>query len=517
MNGFSRFINFGAIADKAAREQTAQALYKSLHDSSNAFDLSNADTDNFAAALKRIVHGNKTLRTLCKGNPYLCEQITQAILDFINKTKRSLNKENPFGKERLYLRNFATIDKDSFLDAWLIILPALNTAYSRKLLDTDFHYRQFQNSLTQQTDDDRLSFECIIKQFIKKWSTLLSQKQNAWELSFIDEQRKAFCDELYPQIEALKKLQLILEPFTRDLGILCDMSTEGWQKIDRDIFEHAAQLLEKDKSLQELGQMVERMHKAEQELEEERSSGSVLTNEWKIEHAQQAPVIGITESDDVSSMLPFEALLLSNSATELLFYQKFAQKRLQTFRSETEEYTRHTAKEDKKGPIFICVAASQELNETPETIVKAACFALRKRALREGRKCELISCSTDIETLDLSVMPLSPAHLIAFLLKRFAGTASAMPVLQHALTLLETEAYKKADVLVLTDSVMPAFDTQAQTRLDAAKEQQTKFHTLHIGTLTNPPIPHGFAHTWIYDIHDKNTVRQLVRDLNELS
>ena len=67
------------------------------------------------------------------------------------------------------------------------------------------------------------------------------------------------------------------------------------------------------------------------------------------------------------------------------------------------------------------------MSGTPENIAKTVTFALSKIAIEEGRKCYLISFSTEIEILDLSDFkngdPL--ARLVQFLRMSFNGGTDA--------------------------------------------------------------------------------------------
>jgi uncharacterized protein with von Willebrand factor type A (vWA) domain len=74
-----------------------------------------------------------------------------------------------------------------------------------------------------------------------------------------------------------------------------------------------------------------KMRQAEKEFEEELFANIQLKPEWKVDHASKADLIGIHESDDLSSLLPSETALLADETTQSVFFKKFAEKKLQTF------------------------------------------------------------------------------------------------------------------------------------------------------------------------------------------
>jgi uncharacterized protein with von Willebrand factor type A (vWA) domain len=109
------------------------------------------------------------------------------------------------------------------------------------------------------------------------------------------------------------------------------MSKGNWQRANFDILKRYAEFLKQDKALQQLAEMLGKMRQAEKEFEEELFSNTALKPQWKAEYASKADLIGIRESDDLSSLLPSETALLSDSTLQSVFIKKFAEKKLQTF------------------------------------------------------------------------------------------------------------------------------------------------------------------------------------------
>jgi uncharacterized protein with von Willebrand factor type A (vWA) domain len=368
-------------------------------------------------------------------------------------------------------------------------------------------------------------FPAIKEHFIDTWKILLIEKQIKWELELIEEHRKKFCEDLYKRIEDLKKLQEAIEPFTNELGRLWDMSKGNWQNGNLDILKRYAELLQKDKSLKELAEMLGKMRQAEKEFEEELFANIQFKPEWKVEHASKADLIGIHESDDISSLLPSETALLADETIQSVFFKKFAEKKLQTFeyqakmlsfRKEVFQDIRQKGKEAAKGPFIICVDTSGSMHGTPETVAKTLCLAILKIAICENRKCYLISFSTGIETLNLSDFNNSLDKIISFLSMSFHGGTDATPAIKEALRMLTTHDYKKADVIMVSDFVMPAFTKTTQAQLKSAKENETKFHSLVIGDSKNPSTIKNFDNNWFYDLNNPANVLTLVKNLNEL-
>ncbi len=525
-HGTQKFTQFGSIADKKTREKIAQHIAKELSSGSNEeISLSDSETENFASSIDEILD-HKTLKELCRQSPELTSTITQEILEWINKTKREIiSADNPCEQEKELLDTFSKTTRQSFKHDWVEASGFLTDTYHKDQIDVSFYESEFKRSFSEKEQDKKISFESLKEHFTDKWQQLLFKKQTAFELEIIERSRKKFCEELYRRIEELKKLQELLEPFTNELGRLWDMSKGLWQRTNFDILKHYAELLKHDKSLNELAEMLGKMRQAEKEYEEELFSKTVLKTEWKVEHASKEDLIGVHESDDLSSLLPSEAALLADPALETVFYKKFAEKKLQTFEYESrtlalheeqEQAKRLKEKEEQKGPIIICVDTSASMHDTPETVAKTLCFALLKIALRENRKCYLISFSTGIETLALTDLKNSLDKIIGFLTMSFNGGTDASPAMREALRMLGTQDYKKADLLVISDFIMPAFDKTTQEQIAQAKQNKTKFHSLTIGSSHNYNVINDFDHNWVYDANRKDSMLILVKNLNEL-
>jgi uncharacterized protein with von Willebrand factor type A (vWA) domain len=525
---FNRFITFGSIADETTRKKLADSIYLQLQKKSESgIGFANADTDNFAYSIDEIL-SNPTMKELCAKDPELAEKITQEILDFVNTTKKQLNKSQNLFESEVELKNeFQQSKKSEFKNKWKRVTPTIKENYDKKELDTTFYEKEFKKSLDEKikNDKDKPSFESVKEHFNEKWEELLYKKQTKWELDQIEEQRKKFCEELYKRIEELKKLQEALEPFTKELGRLWDMSKGNLQWVNLDILKRYAELLQRDKSLKELAEMLGKIRQAEKEYEEELFANIRLKPEWKVEHASKADLIGIHESDDLSSLLPSEAALLADETIQSVFFKKFAEKKLQTFeyqakmlsyREDEFQDKRQKEKEEAKGPFIICVDTSGSMHGTPETVAKTLCFAILKIAIRDNRKCYLISFSTGIETLNLTDFKNSLDKIISFLSLSFHGGTDATPAMREALRMLTTQDYKKADVIMVSDFVMSAFDKTTQDQIKSAKDNKTKFHSLVIGNSQNPATIKDFDSNWFYDLNNPNSVLTFIKNLNKI-
>ena len=473
-----------------------------------------------ARAINGILSGG-IIQKLCAANPRLADEITQSALDFIQNAKMKIRESGGlFETEENQLNEFKK-NAANFETTWKTTALFIKKTYPPEIIDTNFYHNEFKNSLN---NAKKISFQSVKEHFIEKWEKQLMQKQSRLESERIEEEFKKFCDELSERIEEIKLLHEILKPFTDLTNRLWDMGKDGRQKIKFDILRRYAELLQKDKALQELAEMLGKMQAAEIEYEKEHFIEKIIKPEWKIEHASKADLVGIRESDDINSILPAEVAFLSDPALETVFYKKFAEKKLQTFDylAKTLDYrevnlqnNRLTRKMDKKGHIIICIDTSGSMYGTPEQVAKTLCFALLKIAVKEERRCYLISFSTRVETLELTDMKNSLDKLIDFLSMSFRGGTNMAPAINEALRMLQTEDYKKADIVMVSDFIMPEFSGETRKDLLSAKENKTKFHSLIIGDGGNQQAIEEFDNNLVYNSNDPERVITLSRNIME--
>lgn len=523
---FSKFVNFGLIGDNISRKQFADDIFNQLLNGSfEGKDFSTEQLDIYNFAVKQII-SNPSLQELCQQNRELSEKITKDILEFISKSgKEILKSENPFQAEMDLLDEFKNSTKKNHRKVWRNVKSEILAIYSKSEIDIKYYDRLFrQNEKEIGNNPDILRFDSIKESVIEQWSTLVFKKTSQWELQLIDEARKKFVEELYMHIENLKKLIEIILPFSSALGRLWDLSKGNWQKVNFNLLRQFAELVEKEGSIKELAEILGRTRQAEKEYEEELIQTIELKPHWEVNYAGKSELVGIKESDELGNMLPSEAALLADKSIEPLFYKKYAEKKLLTFdyqskelKLKEEEIAKNRLKEKdvQKGPFIICVDTSGSMHGTPENIAKVLCFAILKIAIRDNRKCYLISFSTEIQTLNLADLKGSLEQLVSFLSMSFYGGTDALPAMREALNMLETNDFKKADVIMVSDFILPAMDLSVTNMINQAKEKKTRFHSLVIGNSKNNQVVSLFDNTWIYNTGAQGSMLQLVKNLNE--
>ena len=486
----------------------------------------------------------------------VCENIQTDILEWLQKTQKTLEKENPFFDEAIFLAQQKKLSvqelaldlsaENSKIQYHYKRLPSVSDSKRGSIapstLDFDFYRKAFSEQKKQIAEtsvaERSRSNETIAWKSAEKLDTLrrnflsdmernLIDRKNKWEMERIDALRKLFLEELYKKIEKFMRLEKLLSPFIKDLGRLWDLSNKAFETSGFEILEQFAKLLEQDESLQELAKMIGKQSRTQEIFEKEMRDKIVIKNEWHPKPAYRGEIDGLRYSNDIASVLPCELAMMKNPAAKKLFQLKFAQKQLLSFdyqndkaesKEEHESEEVDVAKKDQKGPVIICVDTSGSMSGTPENIAKTVTFALSKIAMEEERKCYLISFSTEIETLDMSDFKSGDAltRIVQFLHMSFNGGTDASPALRHAIQMLQKDGYKNADVLMISDFVMGTLPDDLVKSIEEEKKKNTDFYSLVIGSSGNQGTIACFNHNWLYDVNDSHASRHLAEQLNEL-
>ncbi len=198
-------------------------------------------------------------------------------------------------------------------------------------------------------------------------------------------------------------------------------------------------------------------------------------------------VEGIKTGDDLQAVLPTEVALLSVPATEMLFYQKFANKELQLFSSKPLSIKREKTEEERKktprlqeGPIILSIDTSGSMSGKPERVAKSLMMQILQMAKRKRRKCFLITYSVRSRTLDIS-RPENWRQVKTFLKEEFTGGTDGEEMLKDTLKALRTEDYSMADVLIISDFCFPYPMGITESKIREEQAKGVRFYGLQIG------------------------------------
>jgi len=103
---------------------------------------------------------------------------------------------------------------------------------------------------------------------------------------------------------------------------------------------------------------------------------------------------------------------------------------------------------------------------------------------------------------------------VNFLMKSFHGGTDATPAFLKSLEMLESEDYNKADVVMVSDFVMPSLSKDLLDRIKEQKEENnSRFHSLFITSRHNPNLLEIFDNKWICNSTDTSSIRNLAKNV----
>lgn len=202
---------------------------------------------------------------------------------------------------------------------------------------------------------------------------------------------------------------------------------------------------------------------------------------------------GVERSGKIERMLPAEAVNLGHPQLRLLWHARRAENALLTYRVEGVEFERveietermeerdQEAPRPERGPIIAVVDTSGSMQGIPERVAKALVLEVLRVAHHEQRACYLFAYSGPgqvVET-ELDLGPDGIGALLRFLSLSFGG-GTDVEVIAQVVGILQTERWKKADVVIASDGEWRA-GRHIIEGVEAAREQGTRFHGVQIG------------------------------------
>jgi hypothetical protein len=202
----------------------------------------------------------------------------------------------------------------------------------------------------------------------------------------------------------------------------------------------------------------------------------------RAERGGREAVAGVRVGGELSDALACELALLASPETEDLFFQRLVEHRLVCLEL-LGTTTETTPTDERRGPAIACVDTSGSMQGAPEAVAKALILVVVRQLVPKGRAVQLLLFGGpgEAEPLEIRRGRQGLAHLLDFLSMGFhAGTDYDTPLLR-ALELLKTDAYARADVLVVTDGLCRASARVAQQVARAKQDAGARVLSVVVG------------------------------------
>jgi uncharacterized protein with von Willebrand factor type A (vWA) domain len=450
------------------------------------------------------------------------------------KTKKLLSEDFQFLTQEKQLEAWKSfiqnreISKDDFqnaIDKYIAFCkyakhPTNEPFWKKQIAPASDTPRRKGNGLPR--DDLSISARLLVDQ----WQKAIDQVRSEWELERIEALRAELLKQLDDFLRLLQQLKNQLEELGLDPGLLLDLSKGNLSAQDIEHFQRWAKYLAKDQGVRSLCELLGKVRQIALSDRIERVKVSKTRNIQLPDINSREEIIGLRLGRDLEHALPSELALLADDETAILFDLKYIESRLMCFdmqgiqrlqeHVETEE-DRQVSEEEKQGPMVICVDTSGSMSGMPETIAKAVALFMAAKAKEQKRPCYLINFSTNIETLDLT-NDFGMKSLINFLKMSFHGGTDVAPALSHALEVMQKDAYKKADLLIVSDFIMGSLPEAMLSQIEVQRVNGNRFYSLVVGSCyMTQKLKSLFDQEWIYNpqtshIHELIGFQQRVED-----
>jgi len=219
---------------------------------------------------------------------------------------------------------------------------------------------------------------------------------------------------------------------------------------------------------------------------------------------------GLSRSGDLARILPSELALLAASTAlrrpslRRLFSSRRVERTLTSYErsgwaEEAAEPPRGGGDElrprGEAGPILLCLDTSGSMAGARETVAKALALECLRQARQQGRACTVFAFSGPDECLELLLASpptasarrrsggsLALGKLLQFLGGSFHGGTDVDEPLRRCVARIGEQAWKDADILLVTDGELPTPNPTLLAQLDALRlERGLRVHGLLVG------------------------------------
>ena len=459
----------------------------------------------------------KEYEPLLSINNSLSSHVNSVVEDRSRESRLALDNEYPFDEyEQFRDRYYRTDSIDELLVTDLVAKYSQFCKCAKIPYDNGFWQRQLVGDKTNVVLKEEA--EVAKKLLFQKWDEQLKQARLNWELETLNKLRQALLSQLEELLKLFEELTASLDDLGVDPGIWLDLSDGNLTSQDIEQFKQWADYLKNDPMAQEICDLLGRMRDVEKEERIEKIFTTHSVDTWVPDINAKEEIVGIRLSQDIENIIPSELALLADPETSILFDLKFIENQLMTFdmvglqqqTTEIEVEEEHAYSEDgEQGPMILCIDTSGSMHGRPETIAKAVSLFLATKAREADRPCYLINFSTGITTLDLSGKG-GLASLTSFLSKSFWGGTDVAPALLHTLDVMKEDAYKKADVLVISDFIMGSLPEDILSGIEDQREEGSQFYSLVVGScFMSNRLKTLFDYEWVYN-PNSSSITELV-------
>ena len=370
---------------------------------------------------------------------------------------------------------------------WQSLLQQINEKYESDGFDLDLLKKHFINQGWKKPENwDRLK---------REWQGAIEEHKRKQVTKKVESRGGTVSNSFQHELSKL-------EDYKHNDGITEDQLLQAWNMMDgtwsESEFEKKLNIVQIQNRYPEIGDVARRMGRMPDAEGQARLTVQTGTS-LHLEHSSGSDIEGVSIGRDLNAIMPFELAQSSDKELEDLFYRKYFTSRLQIFRykSEITKPSRQLRSErsTRRGPMIVCVDSSASMYGVPQRIEASLLSKLEDTAERLNRDCFLIDFSVDIRPIELrSRRNRRSMERMGMKLEDnenfdkgyfpfLGGGTDAEKMLNLTFLLLDNgnDRYMNADVLWITDFLIPRTADNLMKRFKEYQATGTKFYGFKIG------------------------------------
>lgn len=211
-----------------------------------------------------------------------------------------------------------------------------------------------------------------------------------------------------------------------------------------------------------------------------RAGEDVTETRGRFSVASKSDIEGITVGNNLSALLPSELVLLSEKATQDVFFMNFAEKRLQVFASASQV---SRPDDHRDGPVIICVDESSSMSGEPLQVAIQLAYAVTIIAKRRHREVLIVAYSNSHKMMRVDSLGKDRSELLEFLSNVSMGGNNENAMFEWLFQdiMPGEKKFDTADILCISDFGWVAIDDSVKRLIDEQKSSGMKFYGLNIG------------------------------------
>ena len=353
----------------------------------------------------------------------------------------------------------------SFVEYLKQMRGAFKKRYELAELNIDYYIRELSDAWEFRREGGELK-----EFFLDKWYGLLNRKEYDYQYRHID----TLCNDFY-LLQRRHGSQANNQAISSRIEWLLQNFPHLYEKLlpyEKTMKRHPA--------IRQLIQMLGKRSKDNQKYD----CTSGIAKQRLVSHSTQSDITGITQGNNLNSLLPIEYCYLADETMRPLFLERFTEKRLQVFDYKSEETASNKDKRHKvsgQGPYIICVDTSGSMIGEREVLSKSAILAIAQLTEKTHRKCYVINFSDEAVALSIEDLGKDIPKLAEFLNQRFEGGTDINPALKEASHIINGNDYQDSDIILISDFEMPPVNNHTAELIRQMKARKTSFFGLVFG------------------------------------